>query len=154
MPNKPKWIVIHTAAHGTSSQNFDTTVSQIDQWHRNRGFKMIGYHYVVRLGGAIEKGRNESDIGAHTLGLNSMSIGICFSGNGDFHPWTPEQTSAGLNLIRTLMQKYSIPIDHVIGHREVNKLIEQGILQAKYRTSKSCPGKMIDMDAVREQLGG
>jgi N-acetylmuramoyl-L-alanine amidase len=152
MTNKPKWIVIHTAAHGTALKNYDTAAAQIDQWHRNRGFKKIGYHYVVRLGGMIEIGRSETESGAHTFGLNSASIGICFSGNGDLHPWTEEQESAGLNLIRTLMQKYGIDREHVIGHRKVNKLVEQGILQAKHRTSKSCPGKMIDMDKVRRTL--
>jgi len=154
MPNTPKWIVIHTAAHGTQSKNYDTTAAQIDMWHRERGFKMIGYHYVVRLGGKIEKGRNETDTGAHTLGLNAVSIGICFSGNGNFHTWTADQSVNGLNLIRMLMQKYGIRPDHVIGHREVNRLVEEGILQARYRTPKTCPGKMIDMNKVRGQLGG
>ena len=75
--NKPKYIVLHTAAHGNKTQNYDTTVKQIDAWHRAKGWNGCGYHYVIRFNGSVEKGRDEKATGAHTRGLNQISIGIC-----------------------------------------------------------------------------
>ena len=51
------------------------------------------------------------------------------------------------------MAKFSIPLDKVIGHRELNLLVDKGLLEKQYRTSKSCPGKKIDMNEVRQQIG-
>ena len=145
--NTPKYIVIHTAAHGTPEKNYDTTASQINDWHNANGWNGIGYHYVVRLNGAMEKGRPEESSGAHTVGLNRISIGICFSGHADYHDWTPEQRKAGMELIRSLMRKYNIDADHVIGHRESGMNGRPG-----KPVSKTCPGKKIDMNMLRSEL--
>jgi len=75
------------------------------------------------------------------MGMNSKSLGICFAGHGDYHPWTPDQRGAGIGLIQRLMEKYSIPITGVLGHRETG-------------ARKTCPGKLIDMDKVREMVQG
>ena len=152
MANTPKWIGIHTAAHGTATKNYDTTRDEIDRWHKGNGWSGIGYHYVVRHNGTVEKGRANDATGAHILGMNSESIGICFSGHGDFFEWTPEQYKAGMVLIKSLMAQYLIPADHVIGHREMNDLIKKGLFDKKYAVHKTCPGKQIDMNAVRETL--
>lgn len=154
--NKPEYVVWHTAAHGDPRTGavYDTTVEEIDRWHRQRGFRKVGYHYVVRFDGLVEKGRLEGESGAHTLGLNSKSIGICFSGHGDIKPLTDEQMSRGLQLTQSLMKKYGIDASHVIGHREVNNLILRGLVSVEYKTSKSCPGTKVNMQHVREVLGG
>jgi hypothetical protein len=156
MPNKPEYIVLHTAAHGTPSRNYDTTRAQIDAWHMAppRNWKGIGYHYVARLNGETEKGREEDEIGAQARGLNQKSIGICFSGHGDFHQWTAEQKRGGMELIRKLMDKYQIGAGNVIGHRELNNLIAQGKLDKKFKVHKTCPGTLINMDSIRAELAG
>lgn len=41
---------------------------------------MIGYHYVIRRDGSIEKGRPDDMVGAHTSGQNANSLGICYEG--------------------------------------------------------------------------
>lgn len=145
--NKPDYIVIHTAAHGDESHNYDTTAAQIDEWHKERGWRGIGYHYVIRLNGTIEKGRDEKDTGAHTRGLNQRSIGICLSGNADFHNWTDAQTKACDELVKSLMTRYNIPVSHVIGHREAGINGNPG-----YVVHKTCPGLKIDMVAYRASL--
>jgi N-acetyl-anhydromuramyl-L-alanine amidase AmpD len=152
--NRPQFIVWHTAAHGYDGVDFDTTAAQIDSWHRERGWAGIGYHYVVRKDGTIERGRPESRAGAHVRGLNGRSIGICFSGHGDIAPHTLKQRAAGLTLTRQLMEKYDIPPEKVIGHREVNDLIERGELARRYRVYKTCPGRWVDMEEVRRALRG
>ena len=54
----------------------DYTAADIDKWHRQRGFRKIGYHFVIKLDGKIEKGREENEMRAHCLGEN-----ICFDTN-------------------------------------------------------------------------
>ena len=55
-------IIVHCAA---TPEGMNFTVKDIDCWHRERGFKCIGYHYVIYLDGSIHTGRPESEIGAH-----------------------------------------------------------------------------------------
>ena len=70
-------IIIHCAA---TPEGKDFTVQQIDQWHRQRGFRCIGYHFVIYRDGSIHKGRPIEQAGAHTSGHNAHSIGICLIG--------------------------------------------------------------------------
>ena len=50
------------------------------------------------------------------------------------------------------MRDYNIPLTNVIGHREINTLVDQQVIDAQYHTSKSCPGKLIGMDSLRLNL--
>ena len=67
-------IIIHCSA---TKEGIDFKAKDIDVWHRNQGWDGIGYHYVVDLDGTVEKGRNIEKAGAHTVGQNANSIGIC-----------------------------------------------------------------------------
>jgi N-acetylmuramoyl-L-alanine amidase len=49
-------------------------------WHKAKGWKDIGYHYVIRRNGEQEKGREDNVMGAHVRGHNSTSLGICLIG--------------------------------------------------------------------------
>ena len=49
IPNK---IIIHCSS---TPKGVDYSTADIDKWHRQRGFRGIGYHYVIRLDGKIEK---------------------------------------------------------------------------------------------------
>lgn len=60
-------IIIHCAA---TQEGKDFTVQQIDSWHRQRGFRCIGYHYVIYRDGSVHCGRPESQVGAHCTGHN------------------------------------------------------------------------------------
>ena len=73
-------IIIHCSAT-RAGQNI--TAADIDCWHRARGFWSIGYHYVIRLDGTIEPGRDVTLDGAHCMGWNQRSIGICYVGGLD-----------------------------------------------------------------------
>jgi len=76
-----KHIVIHAA---DTFPDMDIGAKEIRQWHKEKGWSDIGYHYVIRRNGTIENGRrNQRDnyiAGAHVLGLNSNSLGICMVG--------------------------------------------------------------------------
>ena len=110
-------IIIHCSA---VRPNQTSSAKQIDQWHRARGFSMIGYHYVIRRDGSIEKGRPETMVGAHCANHNAHSIGVCYEGglDSDGHPSdtrTQAQKDTMLQLIRDLHQRY--PGASVVGHR-------------------------------------
>ena len=49
-------IIIHCTA---TVEGKDYHVADVDKWHKARGWKGIGYHYLITLDGTIEKGRKE-----------------------------------------------------------------------------------------------
>jgi N-acetylmuramoyl-L-alanine amidase len=111
-------IIVHCSA---TPQGRDVSAADIDRWHRQRGFACIGYHYVVRLDGSVETGRCESKIGAHCLGHNANSIGVCYIGGCDANmnpkdTRTAAQKSALTSLLRTLRNRY--PKAKIHAHRD------------------------------------
>ena len=56
-------------------------VAEIRRWHvEERGWRDIGYHWVIDRDGAVASGRPETEIGAHVEGHNRGTIGICLLG--------------------------------------------------------------------------
>ena len=112
-------IIVHCAAT-PEGKNFKA--ADIDRWHRERKMKCIGYHYVVDLDGTVEPGRPESEIGAHCLGHNQYSIGVCYVGGLAANGKTPKDTrtaarkEALLALLKKLRAKY--PNASIHGHRD------------------------------------
>jgi N-acetyl-anhydromuramyl-L-alanine amidase AmpD len=151
-----EYLVVHTAAF--PHRNCDRDV--IDGWHKLRGWAGIGYHYVIandlhdRLeDGAVQEGRRTSTPGAHVQGINARSLGICCAGHGDLQPHTAAQRKSLLGLLSDLMDEYpGVTADRIIGHREVNDLVQRGLVAAEFRTSKTCPGAKVDMDEIRGQV--
>ena len=75
-----KYIVLHCSA---TKEGVPFGIEDIDRWHRQRGFRKVGYHYVIEIDGEIRKGRDIAEIGAHVQGSNANSIGICYIGGLD-----------------------------------------------------------------------
>ena len=76
-------IIIHcsaTRADWMSGRPLAEKVAEICSWHRAKGWRDIGYHWVIDRDGKVLPGRPEADIGAHTIGHNSGTIGICLLG--------------------------------------------------------------------------
>lgn len=112
-------IIIHCTA---TKEGKDFKAKDIDKWHKQRGWKCIGYHYVIDLDGTIEKGREEEQIGAHATNHNRHSIGVVYVGGLDEKgnpkdTRTKEQKDALWKLIVELLVKY--PDAQIIGHNEV-----------------------------------
>ena len=82
-------IIVHCSA---TPEGRHTTVEEIRQWHLQRGWKDIGYHYVIYLDGTIHRGRPESVVGAHCSGYNKNSIGVCYIGGLAKDGKTPKDT--------------------------------------------------------------
>jgi N-acetylmuramoyl-L-alanine amidase len=113
-------IIIHCA---DTPANMDVGVAEIRQWHvlpppKGRGWSDIGYHYVVRRNATVEKGRDDTAMGAHASGHNADTIGICIVGGKGGFNFTFPQLVATAELIDKLREKYG-PLK-VIGHRDVD----------------------------------
>lgn len=111
-------VIIHCAA---TKPSMDIGASEIKKWHLDRGWKDIGYHYVIRRNGDIENGIAVSLVGSHTKGHNANSIGICLVGgiNDKGEPesnFTKAQWATLERLVRIL--KVDFPHATVHGHRE------------------------------------
>jgi len=101
----------------------------------------IGYHYGVELVNfkhEILVGRMMNKVGAHTTGENYDSLGICFIGNFDVIEITPEQWLLGIHLVRSLLEVFNLKSDDVYGHNQFS--------------TKTCPGRLFDLDAFRGAL--
>jgi len=117
-------IIIHCSA---TPEGRETTVEDLDKWHKEKGFKCIGYHYVIYLDGSIHKGRDESMQGAHCSLHNACSIGICYIGGCEKQgnkliskdTRTPEQKAALIELLQELVTRY--PRATIHGHNEFAK---------------------------------
>lgn len=114
-------IIIHCTA---TKEGKDFRAKDIDRWHKEQGWKMIGYNYVIDLDGTIEEGRPLTMTGAHCKGWNNHSIGIVYVGGLDAKgnpkdTRTFEQKKAMHSLVDSLMDKYPT-ITQVIGHRDTS----------------------------------
>lgn len=119
-------IVLHCSATEEGAY-FDA--KDIDSWHKARGWKGIGYHYVILLDGTLNYGRDVDEIGAHVKGYNAATIGVCYIGglrNGKpADTMTEVQEITFLNLVHNLRQTFNYPLQ-VRGHNELD-------------ASKACP---------------
>jgi len=109
---EPKRIIIHCSAskHGTTAQ-------EIEDWHKKRGFRKIGYHAVILSNGETVKYpfcRALNEQGAHTKGHND-SIGVCLVGNGKYYF---RQFLALSYFIQSIQYSYDIPNWEIYGHYE------------------------------------
>jgi len=155
---RPVWknIIVHHSA-----SNWGTAL-EIDRWHRiDRKWTSIGYHFVILNGyltqsdlihgrkmeimdGSIEAGRSlnldqwveVNEVGAHALGFNKNSIGICLIHKNGKH--TARQLLSLLELLRELKKRFNIKTENILGHYEVNS------------KKPYCPG--VDMDVIRRAL--
>ena len=103
-------LVVHCSA---TREGQDVPIDTIRGWHVNgRGWSDIGYHFYIDINGEILKGRDIARMGAHTLGKNRNSIGICYCGGVEEDGKTPKDTRndkqkvALLAVLRTLKAMY------------------------------------------------
>lgn len=116
-------IILHCSA---TQEGKEYDREDIKQWHTQRGFTDIGYHYVILLDGTIQEGRDIRTIGAHCSGHNTGSIGICYIGGLDENgkgkdTRTTEQRIALFQLVDDLLTAYDLTIEDVHAHYEYAK---------------------------------
>lgn len=136
-----KEAILHTAAledpgsffsaHPTAASARD----EIDAWHRARGWRGIGYHFVVAPDGVVVRGRPVDQIGAHVQERNRGTLGICMlnvrphRGVTRFEDYfTEDQRRAVKALLRQLAEQTELK--WVTGHND-------------YTDMKECPGFQV-----------
>lgn len=123
-----KMIIVHCS---DSDQFAHDCIEVIREWHTARGFTGkdgkpgtvddVGYHFFIRKNGELELGRALTEAGAHTIGQNHNSVGVCLSGRENF---TQDQFSTLVKLVNYLRRTFGdIPVHP---HR-------------KFATYKTCP---------------
>jgi len=128
-------IVVHCSATQASWMKTARTsakVAEIRRWHiEDRGWRDIGYHYVIDRDGTVARGRSETVIGAGVEGHNRGVIHICLIGghgsnaNDRFEAhFTHEQEIALMKLIDDITRRTDI--QRISGHNE--------------HAAKACPG--------------
>lgn len=130
---------------------------EINVWHKQRWKASqpsglhIGYHFVVLNGrrktskvyaenedGLVDTGRPIPEVGAHAVGANSDSIGVCLIGQDG--KYTIRQLHAAAALVAGLCRDHNVALEDVIGHCDVPG------------TTKTCPDlDMIDFRKMVEK---
>lgn len=147
----PRKIVIHCSDVEAG------TLEGIDKYHReHNGWSSVGYHYVIENGrarttsktihvardGLVRSGRDERANGAHAVGLNGSSLGVCLIGKRKF---TANQIASLYTLLVQLCLRWGLNASDVMGHYETPH--EQRKLPEKRKT---CPN--LNMEVIRKKL--
>lgn len=125
-------IVIHCSA---SPNGRPVTLEDIDSWHKQRGWKGVGYHYVIEADGTIREGRPINEIGAHVAGSNAKTIGICMVGTDKFSRGQWES----LSLIHDQLGA-QFPEAQWLGHRDFSPDKDGDGYIEEWEWVKTCPG--------------
>jgi len=127
-------IVHHTASPDSPGLEADN----IRRYHLSLGWRDVGYHYLVEhLEGGFEAviGRPAFMAGSHSPGWNSKALGVAFVGNFEDVGPTPAQLDVGAELIASLCYMNEIPIENILGHRDVR--------------ATACPGASFSIPELR-----
>ena len=109
-------IILHCSA---SDHERHDDIKIIREWHLERGFNDVGYHFFIRKNGQIERGRAINKVGAHCRGHNRDSVGICLHGLA-IEKFTQDQFVSAQKLTRLLCTELDIPTSRVSGHNYFN----------------------------------
>ena len=158
MKRRIERLYLHTAA---APFNADVSAASIRRYHKlpkalgGKGYNDIGYNEVGRKDGRIEQGRPQDLIPAGVYGDNRHSWHYCMSGHGDIAaPTEPQWDSAVRRFAEKLIEfglgeKFIANPMRVLGHREVNVLADAGLVPKLFKTTKTCPGRKVDMTKFR-----
>jgi hypothetical protein len=126
-------VVVH---HEGSPSAAGSSALAIHKYHRSLGWAAIGYHFAIERDGTINEGRPLWAVGAHAKNFNDGSWGVCLIGNLDIEPPTAAQVASLTRLLQWLLaQKRELEI---VGHGEL--------------MATACPGKYLNLDAIKSNL--
>ncbi len=141
-------IIVH-CSWTTSSQ--DIGAKEIKKWHTSkpRFWSDIGYHFVIRRNGFVELGRPLHLAGAHCLGHNENSIGVCWIG--------------GAAMATEFNERVLVPENNILDvqYRQLHRVVRAirilfdcpevyGHNEKKGHEGRNCP--VIDMKQFRREM--
>lgn len=115
---EPDIILIHDTASPTASSAIS--------WMKNPDSK-VSYHYLIDRNGRITQHVDVAHRAWHAgvcrlngekTDMNSRSIGIGLVNTGS-QEYPPEQIAALVGLVEHLMRENAIPVERIVGHRDV-----------------------------------
>ncbi|MFO0974431.1 MAG: peptidoglycan recognition family protein [Phycisphaerae bacterium] len=137
-------VVVHHSA------NDRDTPQGMAEWHQQRGWDELGYHFVI--GNGVRFGDGEvwvgsrwpkQKTGAHCKVpgnyYNEHGIGICLIGNLDDHGPTARQMESLSRLVSFLCRQCDIPTSHIYTHGGVTHKTE-------------CPGRNFSLGELRRRV--
>lgn len=136
---RPEFIIVHHTGGTDLNPRADTsgqTYEIVDNYHKSLGWGKIGYHYFIDKTGLLTQGRYDNQEGAHTIGYNTKSLGICLAGNFDVTLPTEAQIQTLTKLLNNKCQQYDIPLKNIVPHR--------------FAANKTCYGKLLSDDFARK----
>ena len=127
-------IIVHCSAtrpDWMAGRPIAERVAEIRRWHLANGWNDIGYHWIIDRDGKVLPGRKETVIGAHTVGRNSGTIGICLIGgfgSAETDRFSDHFTGQQDITLRQMIEAISTrtSIQRISGHNEY--------------AAKACPG--------------
>ena len=136
-----QYIVVHHSATPSA------TLRSLEQFHSDKGFEGVGYHFLINNGRAPGTADGkitptvrwiEQRAGAHTKVANHpeynvQGIGICLVGNFEEERPTVAQMASLEMLVQVLRERYNVPLERIIGHGELK--------------NTKCPGKRFPLEA-------
>ena len=127
--------------HHIGNTDADVSAATVHRWHLANGWAGIGYHYLIRKDGTIERGRPRDTVGAHCYGENWHSVGVNLVGNFETAWPTDAQMDAAARLVARLCMIYGLrpDADTIKGHRDFN--------------ATACPGQHL-YDLLPDVIAG
>lgn len=114
------WIVVHCSGDDPRSS---IGVKELRRRQMQQGAADVGYHYIIRRDGTIEKGRPAQYAGNHAPGYDKHSLAICMIGGRKARStkaqnnFTPEQFESLWELACELLTWH--PDAEFVGHRDL-----------------------------------
>ncbi|WP_018675537.1 N-acetylmuramoyl-L-alanine amidase [Riemerella columbina] len=132
-----KYIVLHCTA---TPQN--TTIESIKRfWREKKGWKNVGYHYIIKSNGEIVQLADVSKITNGVKGHNSNSIHIAYIGGLEkgkaVDNRTIQQKASQVKLLRELQTKF--PKAEILGHRDLSPDLNGDGIISPHEWTKECP---------------
>lgn len=145
-PSWIKGITLHHSAVPTRAQwHGQSTMENTKQFYIKKGWSAGPHLFLAALtpdrrNDGIWAGTPLAVTGIHAGGCNVDHIGIEVVGDYDQEPWPFAVSELAYGTTVALMRWAKLTPAHVQGHREC-------------LNNKSCPGRAINMDRVRAELG-
>jgi len=135
----PKSFIV---LHHTGAEERDAM--QVRRNHLRRGWRDVGYNYIIERNGLVVPGRSLQIPGAHcrASGMNFKSIGIALIGNLEVHEPAEQQVRSLVGLISWLQREHGISKESILPHNRVPG------------AKTLCPGRHFPFEQIMTQLGG
>lgn len=131
-------IILHcadTRPDWMAGRALSEKVAEIRRWHvEERGWRDIGYHWVIDRDGSVAPGRPETEIGAHVEGHNRGTIGVCLLGGYGASADDPFEKNFTVN--------QEVAMRRLVGEIKVRTVIRKVSGHNDY-AAKACPGFQV-----------